>query len=226
MVYFTCRYPHRDTDPEAGYPSPLRAGDERYAKRPDRVQSGRSQRSSDGRTSRPGPRSRYREEMSPISERAYEDPEAEYYRRYKSPVRSRTMDELDMRDLNQTSVPYDSTVHTHPNKSPNIAPPNAVSTPYRSHQQPVAPENYNSLSHQPTQYTSQTQRPEMYADRSHQPVPYSGQSQQVYVPQQPLAHPQQVTAPPPVYQTPGVASLPLQQPVPMYGTTMTPGKRQ
>ena len=64
--------------------------------------------------------------MSPISEKLYEGPATEYYRRYKGPLRrsrsfhdvrpaprgySQTMDELNTRDLNQTTLPVDLDLH-------------------------------------------------------------------------------------------------------------------
>lgn len=178
-----------------------------------------------------------RTEMSPISERAYDEgPAAEYYRRYKSPrARSRTMDELDMRDLNQTSVPYDSTVHTQQSKSGHIPPPNAISTPHRSPYHPpqqVPTPQYSNQSQHPTQYPGQSHPPtQQYVGQSQPPAQsYNGQPQQpmqyggqpTYIPQPQYQPPLQQTLPaqpahiqPPVYQTPAaMTSYPAQMVMP------------
>ena len=225
QVFCHCRPYYRDEPPSPEYRSPSRPDEYRPLQRRPSSTGSKGHRSGH----------RGRAEMSPISERAYDEgPAAEYYRRYKSPVRSRTMDELDMRDLNQTSIPYDSTVHTHPAKSPHIPPPNAISTPHRSSNS--APQYSSQSQHPAQQYTGQSQPPaQQYTGQPQQPAHnYAGQSQQpiqygapppqtTYMPQgqyhqQPLQQTspvQQVPVQPPVYQIPtAVTSYPVVQATP------------
>ncbi|XP_067940479.1 serine/arginine repetitive matrix protein 2-like [Watersipora subatra] len=170
--------PGRSPAPQYNYDSRpyYRSEDPRVRDRPS---SGRSLRSNDDVDYQRGPRWGYREEMSPISERPYEEPASEYYRKYKSPLRrsrsfqdmrapprdTLTMDELNTRDLQQTTLYPDSTVYTHQAKSPNLAPPNAYSTPH--HQQ-----SHISQSQPPRQPSHQSGQPyqtqEMYHS-SHMP---------------------------------------------------------
>ena len=175
--------------------------------------------------------------MSPISEKLYEGPATEYYRRYKGPLRrsrsfhdvrsaprgySQTMDELNTRDLNQTTLPVDSTVYTNQINTPNVAPPNAFSTPY--HQQPPTGQSYqpNQTSGQSQQPVQQTYPPAAHGSQSHiQPQSQTANPLAPHNPHQQMPAAPQMPIQPPNYQPSHMTSHPVHQP-PQQQTAVAP----